>query len=167
MWPSVWKVRRGTRHSSISQAGENLERAGGALFGFFRHQLGDEHRQRPRHLIAVVVDVRYLSGDVSDEAFDWDGAMEGHLARDRLVEDTSERVEVQTCIEVLPLDALGRHVNDGAGGQTGIFDNGKDQRSHAEVYLRKILMRARLTGFESRWLQRMTMRLQAHLRSGE
>ena len=50
--------------------------------------------------------------------------------------------------------------------QTGIFDNGKDQRSHAEVYLRKILMRARLTGFESRWLRRMTMRLQAHLRSG-
>ncbi len=48
---------------------------------------------------------------------------------------------------------------------TQIFDNGKDQRSHAEVYLRKILMRARLTGFESRWLQRMSMRLQAHLRS--
>lgn len=51
--------------------------------------------------------------------------------------------------------------------QTGIFDNGKDQRSHAEVYLRKILMRARLTGFESRWLQRMSMRLQAHWRSGK
>ncbi len=51
--------------------------------------------------------------------------------------------------------------------QTGIFENGKDQRSHAEVYLRKILMRARLTRFESRWLQRMTMRLQASLRSKE
>lgn len=50
-------------------------------------------------------------------------------------------------------------------GQTGIFNNGKDQRSHAEMYLRKILMRARLTAFESRWLQRMTMRLQASLRS--
>jgi TrmH family RNA methyltransferase len=48
--------------------------------------------------------------------------------------------------------------------QTGIFENGKDQRSHAEVYLRKILMRARLTGFESRWLQRMAMRLQVSLR---
>ena len=46
---------------------------------------------------------------------------------------------------------------------TQIFANGKDQRHHAEVYLRKILLRARLTGFESKWLQRMNMRLQSHL----
>ena len=46
---------------------------------------------------------------------------------------------------------------------TSVFKPGRDQRHHAEVYLRKILMRARLTSFESTWLQRMNMRLRSHI----
>ncbi len=48
---------------------------------------------------------------------------------------------------------------------TNVFKPGKDQRHHAEVYLRKILMRARLTSFESTWLQRMNMRLRPYIRT--
>jgi TrmH family RNA methyltransferase len=47
---------------------------------------------------------------------------------------------------------------------TNVFKPGKDQRQNAELYLKKILMRARLTSFESNWLQRMTMRLRPYIR---
>ena len=48
---------------------------------------------------------------------------------------------------------------------TKVFKPGKDQRDQAAIYLRRILMRARLTEFESRWLKRMTMRLRTYLKS--
>jgi tRNA/rRNA methyltransferase len=51
--------------------------------------------------------------------------------------------------------------------RTNVFRPGKDQRQHAEIYLRKILMRARLTSFESSWLQRMNMRVRTHLHTTE
>lgn len=51
--------------------------------------------------------------------------------------------------------------------RTHVFKPGKDRRDHAEIYLRKILMRARLTSFESKWLERMNMRIRRHLRTTE
>ena len=48
---------------------------------------------------------------------------------------------------------------------THVFKPGKDQRHNAEVYLRKILTRARLTSFESNWIKRMIMRLRPYIRS--
>ena len=48
---------------------------------------------------------------------------------------------------------------------TNVFKPGKDQRKNAEIYLQKILMRARLTSFESNWLQRMTMRLRPYVQN--
>jgi tRNA/rRNA methyltransferase len=46
---------------------------------------------------------------------------------------------------------------------TKVFRPGKDFRESSEVYLRRMLMRARLSPFESNWLKRMTMRLRPYL----
>lgn len=45
-----------------------------------------------------------------------------------------------------------------------VFVPGTDFRDSSELYLRRILMRARLSPFESNWLKRMTMRLRPYLR---
>ena len=47
---------------------------------------------------------------------------------------------------------------------TSVFRPGKDRRETSEIYLRRILMRARLSPFESSWLKRMTRRLRPYLR---
>ena len=47
---------------------------------------------------------------------------------------------------------------------TKVFRPGKDRREDSEVYLRRMLMRARLSPFESNWLKRMSMRLRPYLR---
>ena len=47
---------------------------------------------------------------------------------------------------------------------TNVFRPGKDRRDSSEIYLRRMLMRARLSPFESNWLKRMTMRLRPYLR---
>ncbi len=47
---------------------------------------------------------------------------------------------------------------------TKVFRPGKDRRENAEDYLRRILMRARLSPFESDWLKRMSMRVRPYLR---
>ena len=46
---------------------------------------------------------------------------------------------------------------------TNVFRPGTDFRKNSEVYLRRMLMRARLSPFESNWLKRMTMRLRPYL----
>jgi tRNA/rRNA methyltransferase len=48
---------------------------------------------------------------------------------------------------------------------TNAFRPGKGRREDAEAYLRQILMRARLSPFESAWLKRMSMRLRRYLRA--
>ena len=48
---------------------------------------------------------------------------------------------------------------------TNVFRPGKDLRENADIYLRRILMRARLSPFESDWVKRMSMRLRYHLKS--
>ncbi|MCP4806289.1 MAG: RNA methyltransferase [Proteobacteria bacterium] len=45
-----------------------------------------------------------------------------------------------------------------------VFVPGTDFRESSELYLRRILMRARLSPFESNWLKRMTMRVRPYLR---
>lgn len=47
---------------------------------------------------------------------------------------------------------------------TRVFRPGKDRREDSEVYLRHMLMRARLSPFESNWLKRMSRRLRPYLR---
>ena len=49
-------------------------------------------------------------------------------------------------------------------GITTVFRPGKGRREDSEVYLRRMLMRARLSPFESDWLKRMAMRLRPYLR---
>ncbi len=46
---------------------------------------------------------------------------------------------------------------------TNVFRPGKDRREDSEVYLRRMLMRARLSPFESNWLKRMSRRLRPYL----
>ncbi len=48
-------------------------------------------------------------------------------------------------------------------GITNVFRPGKDRRTSSAIYLRRMLMRARLSPFESNWLKRMTMRLRPYL----
>ena len=49
-------------------------------------------------------------------------------------------------------------------GITNVFRPGKNRRKDSEVYLRRMLMRARLSPFESNWLKSMSMRLRPYLR---
>ena len=46
---------------------------------------------------------------------------------------------------------------------TNVFRPGKDRRESSQIYLRRMLMRARLSPFESNWLKRMAMRLRPYL----